>query len=100
MPGTLDPDGNGVIDNTLRDVGTLNARDIRGATGFDPPSLLDVGLTAPYLHDGSMPSLKALLASGHPDPAGRGNGLNAADSVALVAFLNSIGPHTSPVLSP
>lgn len=98
VPGTLDPDGNGMIDNTLRDVGTLNARDVRGATGFDPPSLLGVGLTAPYLHDGSMLSLEALLLSGHPDPAGRGNGLSATDRAALVAFLNSIGPHTPPIV--
>jgi hypothetical protein len=74
--GTLDPDGNGMVDAVLRKVGTLNPRDVRGATGFDPPSLLNVALTAPYLHDGSRPTLEALLASGHPDPSGSGNGLD------------------------
>ncbi|MGH7605836.1 MAG: cytochrome c peroxidase, partial [Gemmatimonadales bacterium] len=37
LPGTLDPDGNGMVDEVLREVGTLNPRDERGATGFDPP---------------------------------------------------------------
>ncbi len=65
--------------------------------GFDPPSQLAVGLTAPYLHDGSMPTLDALLASGHPNPQGNGNGLNEDDITALVAFLRSIGPNTPPI---
>jgi len=95
--GTLDPDGNGMVDEVLRDVGTHNPRDVRGETGFDPPSLLAVGLTAPYLHDGSMPTLDALLASGHPDPQGHGNGLNEDEMAALVAFLRSIGPDTPPI---
>lgn len=95
--GTLDPDGNGMVDEVLRDVGTHNPRDVRGNTGFDPPSLLGVGLTAPYLHDGSMPTLNALLASGHPDPQGAGNGLNEEEMTALVAFLRSIGPNTPPI---
>jgi mono/diheme cytochrome c family protein len=95
--GTLDPDGNGMVDVLLHDVGTLDARDVRGATGFDGPSLLDVGLTAPYLHNGSMPTLEALLALGHPDPQGRGNRLSADEIAALVAFLRSIGTDTIPV---
>lgn len=98
-PGTLDPDGNGMVDEVLRDVGTLNPRDIRGSSGFDPPFLLNVRLTAPYLHDGSMPTLTALLASGHPDPAGQGNGLSATEIETLVLFLGTIGAETAPVES-
>ncbi len=98
--GALDPDGNGMVDAVLRDVGTLNPLDVRGASGFDPPSLLNVGLTAPYLHDGSRPTLEALLASGHPDPLGSGNGLNPEELIALVAFLRSIGADTPPVEAP
>lgn len=97
LPETLDPDGNGMIDDVLIDVGTLGERDLRGASGFDPPSLLNVGLTAPYLHDGSMPDLTMLLASGHPDPQGDGNYLCTAEIEALVRFLRSIGPATPPV---
>jgi YVTN family beta-propeller protein len=92
--GTLDPDGNGMVDSVLRDVGTHNPRDIRGATGFDVPSLLGVGLTPPYLHDGSYWTLEALLASGHPNPPGEGNGLTDDERQALSAFLRSIGPDT------
>jgi YVTN family beta-propeller protein len=95
--GSLDPDGNGMIDALLHDVGTLDARDVRGATGFDSPSLLGVGLTAPYLHNGSMPTLEGLLASGHPGPVGQGNRLTLDEIAALVAFLRSIGPDTIPV---
>ncbi len=94
--GTLDPDGNGMVDDVLRKVGTLNPRDLRGATGFDPPSLLGVGLTAPYFHDGSMPSLADVLRSGHPDPLG-GNGLTEAEIDELVKFLQQIDGDTEPV---
>lgn len=99
-PGALDPDGNGMVDAVLRTVGTLNRRDLRGAAGFDPPSLLGVGLTAPYLHDGSMPSLEALLRSGHPDPRGRGHGLSETDIAQLAHFLRAIGSDTLPVSAP
>lgn len=94
--GTLDPDGNGMVDEVLREVGTLHPLDVRGATGFDVPSLLGVGLTAPYLHDGSMPTLEALLASGHPDPQGAGNGLSEAEIVMVSSFLRSIDATTAP----
>lgn len=98
-PGSLDLDGNGMVDAVLRDVGTHNALDVRGATGFDVPSLLHVGLTAPYLHDGSMPTLAALLASGHPHPAAGRTTLTDADIAALVTFLQSIGSETVPITS-
>lgn len=98
LAGTLDPDGNGMVDDVLHEVGTLNPDDIRGQNGFDVPSLLNVRLTAPYLHDGSMPTLEALLASGHPDPQGSGNGLNETELVTLVTFLKRIGMRTPPFL--
>jgi hypothetical protein len=98
--GALDPDGNGMVDAVLRQVGSHNPLDVRGASGFDPPSLLGVGLTAPYLHDGSMPTLEALLASGHPDPQGRGNGLDTQEIAALAAFVRLIGTGTPPVEGP
>lgn len=95
--GTLDDDGNGSIDAVLRDVGTLNPLDVRGQGGFDPPSLLGVTLSSPYLHDGSVPTLEALLDSGHPDPTGLGNGLSDQEKTDLVVFLRSIGITTAPV---
>ena len=95
--GTLDADGNGMVDASLRDVGTHNPSDIRGATGFDVPSLLNVGLTAPYLHDGSMPTLSALLRSGHPVLGGTTGRLSENDIANVVVFLNSVGPQTEPI---
>lgn len=94
--GSLDADGDGMVDGVLRDVGTLNALDGRGASGFDVPSLLGVGLTAPYLHDGSMATLEAVLRSGHPEP-GKGVVLGDGEVEALVAFLMSIDADTAPV---
>lgn len=104
-----------MIDAVLRDVGTATPLDVRGATGFDPPSLLGVGLTAPYLHDGSRSTLEDLIAAGHPappgaatTPAGGSTGrpqlflpwiggrlpVRGDDLAALAAFLRSIGPGT------
>jgi cytochrome c peroxidase len=99
-PGTLDPDGNGMVDAALRDVGTFNPLDLRGETGIDVPSLLGVGLTAPYFHDGSMPTLDALLRSGHPDPEGLDHPLTDDEIDVLAAFLHSIGAATPAVSSP
>ncbi|GAB4444980.1 MAG: hypothetical protein OHK0015_46870 [Chloroflexi bacterium OHK40] len=88
--GTLDPDANGMVDVVLTDVGTLNEADIRGASGFDVPSLLGVGRTAPYMHDGSLSTLVAVLSSGHPQPGRPAVPLPADDLAALAAFLQSI----------
>jgi cytochrome c peroxidase len=99
-PGELDIDGNGMVDVALHDVGTFSPLDLRGTTGFDVPSLLGVGLTAPYLHDGSMPTLDALLRSGHPDPKNTGHSLTDEEISLLVDFLRSIGLDTPPVDSP
>jgi hypothetical protein len=44
-----------------------------------------------------MPSLEALLASGHPDPAGAGTGLEADEIDALSLFLRSIDTNTPPI---
>ncbi|MEM7536847.1 MAG: hypothetical protein AAF639_32000, partial [Chloroflexota bacterium] len=96
-PGMLDPDGNGMVDAVLVDVGTLNPADIRGESGFDVPSLLGVGLTAPYLHDGSMPTLMQLLSSGHPTPDEASQPLTSDELSALTAFVQSISPETDAI---
>ncbi len=95
-PGILDADGNGMIDSLLRDVGTRNPQDIRGATGFDVPALLNVRLTAPYFHDGSAATLAAVLQSDHPTPTNPPS-LTDREISALVTFLQSIDPTTAPV---
>ncbi len=98
LPDSLDLDGNGMVDGVLRDVGTATAADVRGQTGFDVPSLIAVGLTAPYLHDGSLPTLAAVLDSGHPTPGvARSRPLSLAERDALVAFLLTIDAGLPPI---
>lgn len=59
----------------------------RGTTFYKVPSLLGVGRNAPYLHDGSVATLEALLASGHPY-----GGAPIPDGTRrqLLAFLNTL----------
>jgi cytochrome c peroxidase len=59
--------------------------------GLDPPTLLDLWATAPYLHDGSAPTLRAVLVDRN-DAAQHGDlsALSDADLDDLVAFLLSL----------
>jgi YVTN family beta-propeller protein len=77
----------------LHDVGTCAAGDVahedfigdaRQACAFDTPSLRGVASTAPYLHDGSAPTLEAAIAKMGA------TALSAADQKALVEFLRSL----------
>jgi cytochrome c peroxidase len=79
----------------LFDVGTLTPQSgqrLGGPLlGLDPPTLLDLWATAPYLHDGSAPTLRAVLVDRNLD--GRHADLSAlsgADLDDLVAFLLSL----------
>jgi mono/diheme cytochrome c family protein len=56
---------------------------------LDVPSLLYVGLSAPYFHDGSVKTLDALIAH-NGDRMGKTSELSAEEQVALVAFLRSL----------
>lgn len=65
---------------------------------FKVPSLRNVGLTAPYMHDGSLPDIQAVLA--HYNAGGKGHAnqdarvrpldLSQADLDDLEAFLHSL----------
>lgn len=65
---------------------------------FRTPTLRDVALTAPYMHDGSLAALEDVIAfyvrggTANPrlDPAMQPLDLNAADQRALVAFLRAL----------
>lgn len=59
------------------------------ATAFDTPSLRQVGLTAPYFHDGSAPSLEALVENNR-DRMGKTSHLSPEDQRALVAYLKTL----------
>lgn len=56
---------------------------------FKTPSLLWVVGTPPYYHNGSVPTLEALV-NGNDDRMGKTNHLSAADKAALVAFLRTL----------
>lgn len=61
-----------------------------GLEGVKTPSLLGVAATAPYLHDGSMPNLRALLEAVRDGAMGNTSGLSDAELDDLEAFLSSI----------
>jgi DNA-binding beta-propeller fold protein YncE len=56
---------------------------------FKTPSLLSVGGTAPYYHDGSVATLEQLVDFNH-DRMGKTNQLTKGERVALVAFLRTL----------
>lgn len=56
---------------------------------FKTPSLLFIGGTAPYLHDGGVPTLEALIEQ-NGDRMGRTKQLNPDQRAALVAFLKRL----------
>ncbi len=77
---------------------------------FKPPTLRNIALTAPYMHDGSLPTLEAVLdhyaaggrlieagllagdgrASPHKSPFVRGFTLTADERADLLAFLHAL----------
>lgn len=65
---------------------------------FKTPTLRGVGLTAPYMHDGSIATLREVVAfyarggeqNSHLDPKMKKLELSQADQDALVAFLESL----------
>ena len=72
-----------------------NPRD-RGA--FKTPTLREIARTAPYMHDGSLATLEAVIdfysaggrAKPHLDPEMRSGNFTAEEKRALVAFLGSL----------
>ena len=76
-------------ENTLSNIGTLKpssgSRLYGTLTGIDVPTLRDVWATAPYLHDGSAPTLEAAVRAHNNVFVGD------ADLTMLVAYLKEIG---------
>jgi len=79
----------------LRDVGTLapsSGQRLGGPlSGLDTPTLIGLAGSAPYLHDGSAPTLQAVLTSRNlNDQHGVTSDLTSAQISDLVAYLLSI----------
>jgi YVTN family beta-propeller protein len=73
----------------LKDIGTLKASSgqrLGGPlAGIDIPTLRDAWATAPYLHDGSAPTLSSAIASHN------GLGLSTTDTANVAAYVQQIG---------
>lgn len=80
----------------------LNKDDHRGLLegAFKVPGLRSVALTAPYMHDGRLASLEAVLDHYRNPPAGnhelRPLALSSGDVANLAAFLRSLTQNTMP----
>ena len=79
----------------LHDVGTLGAgsgQRLGGALeGIDTPTLHGLWDSAPYLHDGSAPTLRDVLVDRNPDDRhGVTSGLTEAEVTDLVAYLRCL----------
>jgi cytochrome c peroxidase len=95
--GLYDVDGHGGYPRT--DQGLIEVTHRAADMGkFRVPTLRNVALTAPYMHDGSLPSLDAVLdhyvqgghKSARQDSRVRPFDLSAAERADLLAFLGSL----------
>jgi DNA-binding beta-propeller fold protein YncE len=89
----------------VHDVGTMT--DLSGQRlggpleGIDTPTLLGVWETAPYLHDGSAPTLRDVLVTRNPDDRhGAVSTLSAQELDQLLAYLLQIDGHDAPARLP
>ncbi len=64
--------------------------DMYGLDGVDTASLIGVAASPPYLHDGSAPTLRAVLESAREGAMGDTSGLSEAEMDDLEAFLRSL----------
>lgn len=87
---------NGHLSSTRDEGRALVTGDAADEGRFRVPSLRNVALTAPYMHDGSLETLAAVLAhyeqasATAESPLGAGMPLSAADKTNLIAFLHTL----------
>jgi len=99
--GCHDPDS-GFTDGQAHDVESLSAAERKelaeslggkppeaAAAAFDTPTLRQVGLTAPYFHDGSARSLEDVVEH-NQDRMGKTSQLSSDERRALVAYLRTL----------
>lgn len=66
------------------------AHDLYGLAGVNTPTLLGIAATAPYLHDGSAPTLMAVLETARAGQMGDASALSDSDLDDLEAYLRSL----------
>ncbi len=79
--------------NTNADVGTLRTNTLnpdKVTRGFNVPSLLGIGRTAPYLHDGSQLTLEERVFSNVGDRHGVTSTLSVEERTDLISYLKSL----------
>jgi mono/diheme cytochrome c family protein len=85
-------------DGTLSDIGTIKPssgqRLYSPLAGFDVPTLRDVWATAPYLHDGSAPTLADAVR------AHRNVTLSDDEMRQITAYLRELGREEAPAFAP
>jgi len=88
-----DPDAN-FLDRQAHDIGSI-AQSYKGsrAGALDTPTLLGTAYTAPYFHDGSLPTLAAVV--NWFDKTNK-LGLTDADRADLTAYLETVGAADKP----
>jgi YVTN family beta-propeller protein len=92
LPASLNSMSGAEITSALRDVGTATPNDVLGQDGFDVPTLLGLGASAPYLHDGSAQRLDVVLENSKHAPS-----LTETEVADLTTFLRGIDNETKPV---
>ena len=77
-------------DKKIYDAGTTHELD-RDAKAFDTPTCIELWRTAPYLHDGSAPTLREVFKEQNPkDQHGSTSKLSDDDLDALIEYLLSL----------
>lgn len=76
------------LDHKRHDIGSAGAGQSFRTGGLDTPTLLSSRFTAPYFHDGSLPTLRAVSAWFN---ASFGLGLGAGEVDDLTAYLEAVG---------
>ncbi|WP_437975711.1 PKD domain-containing protein [Sorangium sp. So ce295] len=89
------PDGTDSVGGKLHDVGTVKASSGMRAGeplfGIDTPTLNGVWEAAPYLHDGSAPTLRDVLVTANPDDRHAFiSGLSEAELGQLIAYVQQL----------
>lgn len=87
------PDGN-FLDRQAHDIGSLSPPYPGAQAGaFDTPTLLGAAYTAPYFHDGSLPTLASVVGWFNET---KSLGLTESDRADLTAYLETIGAADEP----